>query len=149
VTTNQSALAYKQAALQTHLNCAVCGRDDHLGLGLQFHTDLDGGMTVIFPGSPHFQGYPERLHGGIIATLFDAAMTHCLFARGLAGFTAALEIRFRHPVAAGKPVAVRARVKRQKSHLYWIGATLHQDQRLKATAEAKFWVEEQGRKPSI
>jgi len=42
--------------------------------------------------------------------LLDAAMTHCLFARGVQGVTAKLDVKFRHPVRVGVQANVRARV---------------------------------------
>jgi len=141
VTIEPTIHTYQQVARQIHPHCAVCGRDDAFGLGLKFHASEEGGMIVVLSGSPQLEGYPDRLHGGIIAALFDAAMTHCLFARSLAGVTATLDVRFLQPVAANREVSVHARVEKQKSHLFWLSGTLHQDDQLKARAKAKFWVE--------
>lgn len=129
-----------RVARKLHFNCAVCGADDPLGLGLEFQAGMDGSMSVIVHEGLRFQGYPNRLHGGIISLLFDTAMTHCLFARGLAGVTASLNIRFLQPVIPGRLVTVRAEVSRQKSRLYLLKGTLQQDGELKSTAEAKFWL---------
>jgi acyl-coenzyme A thioesterase PaaI-like protein len=97
-------------------------------------------MSVIFPGESRFQGYANRLHGGVIALLFDAAMTHCLLARELAGVTAELKVRYQFPVAAGRAVIVRAWAEKKKSRLYLVQGTLHQDGEVKSTAQAKFWL---------
>jgi len=148
VTTKPVIQSYPQAARQIHPHCAVCGRDNTLGLGLEFHPDENGGMTVVLSGSPQLEGYPDRLHGGIIAALFDAAMTHCLFARGLTGVTATIEVRFLQPVAANQAVSVHAQVEKQKSHLFWLTGILQQDDQLKARAKAKFWVERVAEKKS-
>ena len=72
--------------------------------------------------------------------LFDAAMTHCLFARNVSGVTASLNVRFLKPVIPDRPVTVRAHVEKQKLGLFMLEGTLQQDGELKSTAEAKFWV---------
>ncbi len=141
MTIEKNKLEYPKVARQFHCNCVVCAADDPFGLGLQFQAGADGSMVVKFQGGMQFQGYSDRLHGGIIALLFDAAMTHCLFARDLTGVTAELNVRFRLPVSTSRAVTVRAWVEKQKSHLYLLKATLEQDGELKSTAEAKFWLD--------
>jgi uncharacterized protein (TIGR00369 family) len=125
-----------------HGQCLICGADDPLGLHLQFQPAEDGSMTVVFPGNTRFQGYADQLHGGMIATLFDTAMTHCLFANELTGVTAALNVRFRRPVAAGEAAQVSARILRRKLRLCRLSAKLNQNGVCKATATAAFWLED-------
>ncbi len=131
--------AYSQLARESHPNCVICGADDPLGLGLEFQVGTDGSISVVVCNDARFQGYPNRLHGGIISVLFDAAMTHCLFAHGLTGVTASLNIRFLQTVIPDQAITVRAHVVKKKSHLFLLEGTLHQDGVLKSTAEAKFW----------
>jgi uncharacterized protein (TIGR00369 family) len=125
---------------EAHPNCVVCSANDPLGLGLEFHTDEGGTTVVSIRDGSRFQGYPGRLHGGIISVLFDAAMTHCLFANGLTGVTASLNIRFLKPVISSRSVTVRAQVEKEKSRLHLLKGTLHQDGELKGKAETKFWI---------
>jgi acyl-coenzyme A thioesterase PaaI-like protein len=126
---------------QVHAQCLICGSDDPLDLKLQFKPGEDGSMTVIFPGERRFQGYAGRLHGGIIATLFDSAMTHCLFANGLTGVTASLNIRFRLPVTVHQAVQVKVWVEKRKLSLCRLRGTLQQNGVIKGTGEAMFWLE--------
>jgi acyl-coenzyme A thioesterase PaaI-like protein len=79
------------------------------------------------------------MHGGVVATLLDAAMTHCLFAQGVQAVTARLSIRFRHPVRVGTQADVRAWLTRSASPLYEMRAELRQDERVCAAADAKFY----------
>ncbi len=128
-------------AQRVHSQCLVCGSDDPLNLKLQFQPGEDGSMTVVFPGEMRFQGYTHRLHGGMIATLFDTAMTHCLFASELTGVTASLNVRFLLPVSADQRVQVRAWIERSKLQLCRLKGHLHQKGILKARAEATFWLD--------
>ena len=134
-----SGSTFSQTARQSHSDCVICGTDDPLGLGLEFQAGTDGSMSVIVGNGSRFRGYPNRLHGGIISVLFDAAMTHCLFAQGVTGVTASLNINFRKPVIPHRSITVHAQVVKQKSDLYVLKGSLQQDGEVKCTAEAKFW----------
>ena len=73
----------KDAGLEhyCHPSCVVCGTRNAGGLGLRFREEADGSVVASFPCDSQYQGYPDRLHGGVVSMLLDAAMTHCLFAR--------------------------------------------------------------------
>jgi hypothetical protein len=59
--------------------CFACGADNPDGLHLEFLLAPDGSV-VCFPAvSESFVGYPGYLHGGIIATLLDEAMSKAPF----------------------------------------------------------------------
>jgi acyl-coenzyme A thioesterase PaaI-like protein len=95
-------------------------------------------VSAGFDCNPRYQGYPDRLHGGIIATLLDAAMTHCLFARQVRGVTAKLNIRYHLPALIEQPAQVRAWVVGEKAPLYVLRGELHQAGKLRVTAEGTF-----------
>lgn len=97
-------------------------------------------MAGVFQRHPDFQGYPNTLHGGMVSTLLDAAMTNCLFAHGCTAVTAELTVRFLRPVAAGRPVTVTAWVEKSWRRLHLLAAELRQEGELMATAAAKFVV---------
>jgi acyl-coenzyme A thioesterase PaaI-like protein len=78
------------------------------------------------------------IHGGIVSTLLDAAMTNCLFALGHVAVTADLHVRFRHPLSTGQDAVVRAWVTRAAVPLFILEAQITQDGNIKATAVGKF-----------
>lgn len=123
---------------QSHPQCVVCGRANGHGLGLEFRLVEDGVVEASFACAPAFEGYPATLHGGVISTLLDGAMTNCLFAHGRAAVTAELTVRFRHPVAIGQPVTVRAWIESSLSPLYHLAGELLQAGQVMATAKGKF-----------
>jgi acyl-coenzyme A thioesterase PaaI-like protein len=92
----------------------------------------------FFDCLPVFAGYPGMLHGGVICTLLDGAMTNCLFAHRLVGVTADLNVRFRHPVAVNRPARVRAWFHTKRSPLHRLAAEVLQGGRVVATATARF-----------
>lgn len=126
------------ACAQCHPACIACRSTDSGGLGLRFVTQAEGCVVAEFPCDAYYQGYPDRLHGGIVATLLDAAMTHCLFAHGLKGVTGRLNVRFRHPVAVGKVATVRAWIERDARPLLLMAAELIQEDEMRAGADGKF-----------
>jgi len=84
------------------------------------------------------QGYHGQLHGGIIASLLDGAMTHCLFARGKSAVTGELIVRFLHPVDTRGYLNISAWLKSSRAALHKLEAILTQDGKLMAKASAKF-----------
>jgi acyl-coenzyme A thioesterase PaaI-like protein len=122
----------------SHAGCYVCGRANGHGLGLEFHRDERGGVEAVFACQTVFEGYPDMLHGGIICTLLDGAMTNCLFAHGVTAVTAELKVRFRHPVVTKRPARVRAWITGTLRPLHELAAELVQNNRIMATAQAKF-----------
>jgi acyl-coenzyme A thioesterase PaaI-like protein len=81
---------------------------------------------------------PGVLHGGMIASLLDGAMTNCLFAHGCSAMTAELKIRYRHPVAIDVPVQVCASLVGSVHSLHQLNAQLTQQDGVKVTTTGKF-----------
>ena len=121
-----------------HPACIVCGTQNKGSMRLAFEDWEDGGVKATFACDAGYQGYPGRLHGGVIAMLLDAAMTHCLFARQIRAVTARLSIRYRLPVELGKKATVQARITRETRPLFGLYAEIVQAGQIRAAAEAKF-----------
>jgi acyl-coenzyme A thioesterase PaaI-like protein len=62
--------------------------------------------TVEFPIS--YEGPPGLVHGGFLAVFFDCVFQELNCARGLAGKTAELSVRFRRPTPLLTPLTYRA-----------------------------------------
>jgi acyl-coenzyme A thioesterase PaaI-like protein len=88
---------------ETHAHCVVCGAYNPRGLQLSFRAASDGSVQAVFAGRRILEGYAATLHGGIICSLLDGAMTSCLAAHGHLALTAELTVRFRRPVATERP----------------------------------------------
>jgi len=116
----------------------VCSQANACGLGLRFSLRDDGSVEAHFECKRALQGYDGILHGGMIATLLDGAMTNCLFAHGITAVTAEITVRFRHPVRLDTPLLVRARITQSQMPLHVAEAELVQDGRVKATATGMF-----------
>jgi uncharacterized protein (TIGR00369 family) len=131
-------MTISKLGVDPHPRCVVCGARDPLGLGLHFTSGEDGSVESGFRCDSELEGYPGQLHGGMIALLLDAAMTHCLFSRGRRAVTAELTVRYREPVATDRPASVRARIEGSRHRLSVVKAELLQGGRARAWATAKF-----------
>lgn len=121
-----------------HAGCVVCGAGNGGGLRVPYRVLTDGSVEAEVPCPESLQGYPHLLHGGIIASLLDGAMTNCLLAHGITAVTAELTVRYLAPVATGRPAIVRAWIDRSAHGCHFLTAELSRDGRVAVTAHAKF-----------
>lgn len=121
-----------------HPNCLLCGDDNPWSLRLRFDPGPDGGVVARFRGRSELQGYDGILHGGVIASLLDAAMTNCLFQMAVEAVTGDLRIRYRRSVPYYADLELRARVLLVKRPLFVVEADLVCDSRIAASASARF-----------
>lgn len=119
----------------SHDACFVCGRNPSLGLRFRFS---EGGVAAKLRVRREWQGYAGFMHGGMIATLLDAAMTHCLFHYQIEAMTADLQVRYLEPVPCTGTIDVTARLTGQRKLIYELSAELSVAGRIKARAKAKF-----------
>ena len=86
-------------AIENNDNCFVCGMENPFGFQVKPEIK-NGGEFVYIECTPaeHLQGWANILHGGVLSTLLDEAITYV----GISTFnqpavTAQLEVRFRNP----------------------------------------------------
>jgi uncharacterized protein (TIGR00369 family) len=137
--TESSEARLKTVRTQAHPYCVVCSQSNPLGLGLEFTVNDDGSVSASLYGHVALEGFQGCLHGGMIASLLDGAMTNCLFARGHVAMTAELKVRYRKPVFIGRQMTLRAWITRSQSPLHLLEAELKQEGCIKAIASAKFF----------
>jgi len=123
---------------QVHPNCIVCCPGNKRGLQLDFMHSDNGSVVAHFHCDKTLEGYLGLVHGGVISTVLDGAMTNCLFAHGCTAVTADFHIRFRHPVVTEQPASVRAWITRSTPPIYELKAQIIQDDQVKAVATGKF-----------
>ena len=100
--------------------CYVCGKDNPLGLRIVFRTEGEGEAVVAeFTADDRRQGYPGRVHGGIVCALLDETMgwSPTLLTRRMC-VTAELNVRFVKPAPAGKLLRVIGRCVDASRRLY-------------------------------
>jgi uncharacterized protein (TIGR00369 family) len=102
--------------------CFGCGPANEAGLRLEFLLADDGSVVSlpVVPGT--FDGHPGYLHGGIIATLLDEAMSKAVRAQGKTSMTRKIEIDYLRPVPSGAPIRIEGRVVRNEPRKHWAEA---------------------------
>jgi len=105
--------------LNTDLNegfCFGCGKNNPIGMKLNFTKDGDAIRAEFTPDKMH-QGWPGLLHGGIVMTLLDEAMSNIAYATGKTTLTARMEVIWRQPVKVAEPLVVTAWITRQRKKI--------------------------------
>ena len=88
--------------------CFVCGRQNPVGLKLDFYEDREAGhVKTDFIVQDDYQGYPGIVHGGIVSTILDEVSGRAVVMqegddRLLA--TLQLTVRFRRPTPTESPL---------------------------------------------
>jgi len=92
--------------------CFGCGVDNHNGLHGRFYNTNDGRSVAVFEAGEEFQGYPDRLHGGITATMLDEAISRAILAIEpyCWAVTAELTIRYIKPAPINAPLKIVSEV---------------------------------------
>jgi acyl-coenzyme A thioesterase PaaI-like protein len=137
----QTTKGNEPAALSSrngHGACLLCGDRNSCSLNLRFILEDDGAVHTRLQSHRILQGFDGIVHGGAIAALLDAAMTHCLFHHGVAGVTGDLHVRFLHSIPLDEIIDLRAWILASAPRLFSLRAELTQNQRIAAWAEAKF-----------
>src|SRR5205823_3943452 len=100
-------------ALRTYSECFVCGEDNPAGLQAAFTLgEAPDELRGAFTADGRYQGYPGRLHGGVLASLFDETLGRAVALHGHWSFTARLDVRLRQPVPVGARNVVYGRLPR-------------------------------------
>lgn len=86
-------------------SCFVCGRENPIGLKVEFYQDGNQVVTHFTPGPEH-QGYPDRMHGGIASTLLDETVGRAGFIYGFWTFTVDFHVKYRKPIPLGQEITV-------------------------------------------
>jgi uncharacterized protein (TIGR00369 family) len=139
VNTNPNQNANKQA---TSLMCFVCGESNPAGVHVRFYEMADGSVEAHFAGQDHHQGYPGRMHGGVISAILDETIGRVIMTlRGetVWGVTAELSVRFRRPIPLGIELVAVGRLTRETTRVFeGEGQILLPDGTVAAEASGKY-----------
>lgn len=103
--------------------CFACGLDNPDGLRIQW--TVDGRiMTGQFTPSQKYQGWKGVVHGGILATLLDEAMTRLVCAVYGSAVTAEMTVRYVAPARIGELLYARGEIVEESPKLIQLKASL-------------------------
>lgn len=81
--------------------CVVCGMDNPNGFRAQFYNMEDGSVVTFFRYREEHQSFPQRVHGGLTATMLDELGLRAIWAKlseDVFGVTMSMEVKYRKPV---------------------------------------------------
>lgn len=122
-----------------YLKCFACGADNKIGLKLKFTYNNEVAES-IFSLNSDYCGYPNIIHGGIVATILDEAMAKVIINTGIEAVTHDMNVIYKkslHPNTKYKVIAeileVKRRIIKSKSTIS------DMDGKLIASAEARYF----------
>ncbi|OQA45485.1 MAG: Thioesterase superfamily protein [Chloroflexi bacterium ADurb.Bin325] len=101
--------------------CFVCGEHNPAGIHVRFYEQEDGALLAKFIGEEHHQGYPGRMHGGVITAVLDETIGRAIMIKYgdvIWGVTAELSVRFLRPVPLDTPLTAVGRITNDRSRLF-------------------------------
>lgn len=92
--------------------CFVCGQKNPIGLKLNFTRQGKEVKAEFTPGKLH-QGWSGVVHGGIISSILDEAMSYAALFDGVNTITAKMQARFKRPVRIGEHLTITAHLTKR------------------------------------
>lgn len=110
------------------------------GNGLSFTFDNSGILNGRFYCHEKYQGYDNRVHGGIIAAVIDESMVHCLMGQGIVSVTTNLSIQYRMPIYINRYIDIITDISEKflDNTLYQLKTEVIQNKKICATANGTF-----------
>lgn len=109
-----------------------------LGLDVRFIQSMDGWLCARLALPERLRGHAGIVHGGVLSTLLDEAMSVCLFRREIFALTAEFTLRYKLPVPVGEEIELAARVERERPPLYELSGRVVLGDRPAVLATARF-----------
>ncbi len=125
--------------LPTSPTCFVCGEENHAGLQGTFYVE-DDAVYMPLNIKDHHCGYPNVVHGGIVAAALDECMAWAATrATGRMCVTGKLTVRYLDRTPAIEGLIVRATVTKSNTRIAYAEAELKDEtEKVYARAEGTF-----------
>jgi acyl-coenzyme A thioesterase PaaI-like protein len=104
--------------------CFVCGQDNPCGLRIRYQRQDSGEMTATWTPSQAWEGFRGIVHGGVVSTVLDEAMSKAVAATGCEALTGELRVRFRRHVTSGDAFLIRGWIVKRNRRLIETEAAL-------------------------
>ncbi len=122
-------------------SCIVCGFENDFSLFTRFYEIEGSELVALAKGRHEHQGYPGRMHGGIISALLDETIGRAIMIEDpdAWGVTAELNVRFKQPVPLEVELKIVGRIDKLGSKVFaGSGELLLPDGTVAATATGRY-----------
>lgn len=132
---------YVTTPIETQQTCFACGSEHPHGLHLQFRNEQEGVVAAEWTPDSMWEGYRGIIHGGIVSTVLDEAMSKAVASTGKPGLTCRMEVRLHQSVVPAEHLIVRAWVTNRQKRRVEVRAELCDSSHVeKARATATFLI---------
>lgn len=104
--------------------CFGCGPANAHGLHLEFSKAADDTIVCHATIGADYEGPPGYVHGGMIATMLDEAMSKAVRTLGVTAMTRHMEVDYLRPVHSGAPIRIEGRLVRSDGRKHWAEAAV-------------------------
>jgi uncharacterized protein (TIGR00369 family) len=121
--------------------CLVCGIENTAGLKGRFFAVDDGELVGVFRPLAEHQGYPGRMHGGLVSAILDETIGRAISIseEQTWGVTIEFTIKFRKPVPLDSEVKAIGRITRDSRRIFeGTGEIVLEDGTVAAEAQGKY-----------
>ena len=121
--------------------CFVCGITNDKGLHAHFYETDTREVAAFFTPHQLHQSYPDRLHGGIAASILDETIGRAIQIDNpnIWGVTVELSISYKKPLPCGVSLKALGRITKQNRLLFeGEGEIYTPDNQVAVTAKAKY-----------
>lgn len=100
--------------------CFVCGLQNSFGLKASFFEVEGDQLVALFTPCEQHQGYPDRLHGGLAATILDETIGRAMNIgqNEIWGVTVEFKVRYRKPVPLDQELKAVGRITSQNRRFF-------------------------------
>lgn len=117
--------------------CFVCGKSNVRGLQLHWETEGNQTKSEFYPSKAH-QGWRGIVHGGLLATILDEAMTRLAWKIYGSAVTAEINVRYHQIARTGEKLLITGELEESKNRLIPTKAEIRNSEgRLIASATGK------------
>lgn len=126
--------------LPRYKKCVVCGIENDFGLKTWFFTDFDYVYNNCLLDN-HYIGYPQRIHGGIIAAIADEAMGWVATVKtNFFYYTIELCIKYKNIAKPDSELFTKAQFLNIKGKIAFSQAIIHnENDQIVAIAKGKYY----------
>ncbi len=117
------AIDKKRERARLNPACIVCGSMNPKGLRISFQQHSDSVCADWIP-TGDWESFQGTIHGGIITTVLDEAMSKAIIAHGWEALTVDLRVRFLGRVSPGEILRIRGWVLEKQRRRILAEATL-------------------------